>query len=79
MRNYKRWTRRELLYLKENYLKQTSRELGKALGRTPYSIRNKLWRLGLYQEENLGYKNTDFGTMSIEEIKKLIEDDLAGR
>lgn len=47
------WTKEEIMCLKENVGKMTHGDIGKMLGRTKKAVRNKCWKLGLVNRENL--------------------------
>lgn len=48
----KRWTKAEIDYLQQHYPAKTEQDIAAGLKRTVYSVRNKLGRMGLIQENN---------------------------
>ena len=48
--NMRRWSKEEIEYLKENYLKKTANEISKEIGRSAGSIRHKALELGIRKE-----------------------------
>ena len=43
----RKWTKKEELYIRGHYLKETNAELAKRFKATPKSVEKKLWRMGL--------------------------------
>lgn len=43
----RKWTEKEELYLRENYLKESNIKLAERFRTTPKSVEKKLWRMGL--------------------------------
>lgn len=61
------WSEIELDFLKNNYNKYSSKELGSILNRTRNSVQLKINRLGLKREEKYFYDENFFETINTEE------------
>ena len=61
------WKKEEIEYLKNNYLKQTNRQLALNLDRSIKAVEIKLTRLGFTRPKKLFYDDTIFETINSEE------------
>lgn len=65
----KKWTHKEIKFLYENYQKMTAKKIGKKLGRTRWSITNKVNNLGL--QKGYGNRNWLYNTFNKEPSEDL--------
>lgn len=55
----KEWTKEEIDFLKNNYLKMTNKEIGEKINRTTHAVQIKLSKLGWKRPERY-YYDKDF-------------------
>lgn len=65
MRNYKLWTEEEIRFVRCNCLLMGASDIGRRLGRSTHSVRNKIQDLGLIRERR------NFGPEDYEELRRL--------
>lgn len=61
------WTKEEIEFLKNNYLKQTNKQLSMSLDRTVKAVEVKLTKLGFTRPKKLNYDDTVFENIDTEE------------
>lgn len=75
--NMERWTKEEILFLKENYKTMSYKDIGKVIGKTDAQIRTRCFRDGLvknneWKQEDIDFVKTYYNDMSTKDIARIL-------